>query len=262
MLVYVINLDRQPGRMARMAEQLTDIAFERVPAVDGRTLRAPACTPEQMASGSKELTPNETALTLSHKEAWRRLTASGQEWGCVLEDDVILSPDFRGFMASADWLPAGASIVKLETFGRRKRFLGPQITVFQGRALQPLLSTHLGTGGYAISRKAAEMLLGRTLPASRPIDNILFEDLLEDKTLRIYQMAPALCIQASEISGEEALPPELKTTIQSLKIKPRLSVGKKVLRELKRPFLSLARRAGFIVSGKFATGNYVKVGYR
>jgi glycosyl transferase, family 25 len=248
--------------MDRMTAQLSGVAFERVPAVDGRNLPVPGCGPEQMAPSSTELTPNEIALTLSHKEAWRRLAASGQEWGCVLEDDATLSPDFSGFMACRDWLPAGASIVKIEKFGRRKLFLGWQKTVFQERSLQPLLSAHLGTAGYAISRGAADLLLSRTLPASRPIDNILFEDLLEDKELKIFQLVPALCIQASEISGEKSLPSELQTTIQSLKKKRLLSAREKALRELKRPFLSLARGAGFVVSGKLAAGNFVKVGYR
>ena len=35
MKVYVINLDRHPERLAHMREQLSDVGFERVAAVDG-----------------------------------------------------------------------------------------------------------------------------------------------------------------------------------------------------------------------------------
>ncbi|MBZ9683283.1 hypothetical protein LB531_21735 [Mesorhizobium sp. CO1-1-2] len=37
---YIINLDRSPARMQRMADRLSSIGadFERVPAVDGRLL--------------------------------------------------------------------------------------------------------------------------------------------------------------------------------------------------------------------------------
>ena len=35
MKVYVINLDRHPDRLAHMREQLAEITFERVGAVDG-----------------------------------------------------------------------------------------------------------------------------------------------------------------------------------------------------------------------------------
>jgi GR25 family glycosyltransferase involved in LPS biosynthesis len=38
MLTYVINLDRQPERMARMARLLDGVSFERVSALEGRTL--------------------------------------------------------------------------------------------------------------------------------------------------------------------------------------------------------------------------------
>ena len=38
----------------------------------------------------EEVTRYELAVTLSHKEVWRRLVESGDEWCCVLEDDVLL----------------------------------------------------------------------------------------------------------------------------------------------------------------------------
>jgi glycosyl transferase family 25 len=84
------------------------------------------------------------------------------------------------------------------------------------------------------------MLLARTEVLSRPIDHILFEDLLLEKQFKIYQLVPALCIQESRISGASSLPPELQSTIQSKK--RRLPRRQRALRELKRPFAALGMR--------------------
>jgi glycosyl transferase family 25 len=105
----------------------------------GRAGEVPRC-PE-------ELTRYELALGLSRRETWCRFLLEGSAFCCVLEDDVILSPDFPAFMEAEDWLPAGASIIKIEALTRRKLLLGRQECAFMGRALRPLMSNHLGTAG-------------------------------------------------------------------------------------------------------------------
>jgi glycosyl transferase family 25 len=262
MLTYVINLDRQPARMARMAEQLAGVAFERVPAVEGRELPGPERRLGEVPRTPEEITRYELAVTLSHKEAWRRFLESGAAWCCVLEDDVCLSPDFPEFMQGTDWLPGDASIVKIEMCGQRKRLLGEKKAVFMGRALMPLLSTHLGAAGYIIGRAAAKAILGRIAVVSRPIDHVLFEDLLCDKAFGIYQMVPALCTQERQITSADALSPDLQSTIQSKKRKSRLSLRQKAVREFKRPFVAVADAAAFVLSGGFAKGSFRHVGYR
>ena len=61
MKVYVINLDRHSDRLAHMRQQLGDIAFARVAAVDGS--KSPETT--------KGLTRFELACLKSHRNAWR-----------------------------------------------------------------------------------------------------------------------------------------------------------------------------------------------
>ncbi len=160
MLTYVINLDRQPARMARMAAQLGGVAFERVPAVEGRDLDGLERRAGEVPVCAEELTRYERALVLGHKLVWQRLLESGAPACCVLEDDVLLSPDFPGFMRDAGWVPSGATIVKIEAASRRKVFLGPERIRHEERALLPLLSAHLGTAGYIISSDAARSSSG------------------------------------------------------------------------------------------------------
>ncbi len=261
MLTYVINLDRQPARMERMVRLLEGVAFERVPAVEGRNLEGPERRAGEVPSRPEELTRYERAIALSHREVWQRLMDSGASHCCVLEDDAILSPDFPAFVGSEDWLPADAGIVKIEALGQRKILLGRQKYSCNGRFLQALLSTHLGAAAYVVSREAAAMLLERTRELSRPVDHILFEDLLSGKLCKIYQLVPALCIQEREVRNECAPFPELQSTIQSGKRKSRLSLSQRVSRELKRPFVSFAKAMAYVFSGRIVTAGFSKVRY-
>ncbi|MGO9460148.1 MAG: glycosyltransferase family 25 protein [Rhodomicrobium sp.] len=261
MLTYVINLDRQPARMERMAQQLGGVAFERVPAVEGRGLEGLERRAGEVPRRPEELTRYERAVGLSHREVWQRLIESGASHCCVLEDDVILSPEFPAFVGARDWLPANAGIVKIEALGRRKILLGRQKYACKGRVLQALLSSHLGTGAYIVSREAAAMLLERTRVFCRPLDHIMFEDLLCENLCKIYQMVPALCIQERKAQGASALSSELQSTVQSGKRKSRLSGRQRALRELRRPFVSLVNTAAYVLSGRIATAAFKNVQY-
>ncbi|MGO9171467.1 MAG: hypothetical protein ACLP7P_05835 [Rhodomicrobium sp.] len=71
-------------------------------------------------------------------------------------------------------------------------------------------SSHPGAAGYIIGRDAAAMLLSQTEVLSRPIDHILFEDLLLEEQFKIYQLIPALCIQ-EQLNGAPGLQRRLRS---------------------------------------------------
>ena len=62
MKVYVLNLDRQPERLAHMRAQLSDVPFERIAAIEGAN----------DAPSAKGLTRFELACLASHRAAWRQ----------------------------------------------------------------------------------------------------------------------------------------------------------------------------------------------
>ncbi len=259
MLIYVINLDRQPARMAKMAAQLAGMDFERVPAVEGRHLNGVERRIGEVPTRAEEMTRYELAVTLSHREVWRRFLSAGSPFCCVLEDDVMLSPHFPVFIKAGDWLPAGATIVKIEACTRRKLLLGRKKNAFKDRFLYPLLSVHLGSAGYIIARDAAARLVSQTEAIARPIDHILFEDLLFDTSFKVYQLVPALCIQ-QRLDAATGPSPELQSTIQGKK--RRLPRRERIFREIRRPFASLGKAAAFVLSGKIAAGSFQRVTYR
>lgn len=95
-LRLVINLDRSPERLRSISQQLVaqDLHFERLPAVDGRKLaqeelsrlEAPYDAPEKFVF-RKALWPNEIAC--------------------------FLSPRFKLFATSSEWIPEGVRVIQL-----------------------------------------------------------------------------------------------------------------------------------------------------
>lgn len=239
MRVYVINLDRQPERMERMSRLMGGLEFERVPAVDGKDLPGPERRLKDVPTRPEEVTRFERAVALSHREAWRRVVCSGAALACILEDDVVLSSAFARFVSDGSWVPADADLVKIEAFSKRRLLMGPHEQLCEGRSLCRLLSNNLGTAGYVMSAKGAEKLLSRTEILSRPLDHILFEDLLQEDGYQIYQLYPALCVQESRVGNPLGLS-QFTSSVQGSG-QSRLTLKEKMTREVKRPFLTSRR---------------------
>jgi glycosyl transferase family 25 len=198
MKAYCINLDRRPDRLAHMTALLDRhlVPFERVAAVDGqdRQVSAAAALCGVGLSGHR-MSPAAFACFQSHREVWRRLTASGAAHAMVLEDDLVIAPGFDAYLAP-DWVPADADLVKLETYEvRLHRQAGPGLPA-KGRRLHRLRSRHAGTGCYVISRAAAVRLLAATETVRDPIDETLFSETSPlFAGLVIYQMVPSPVMQ-------------------------------------------------------------------
>ena len=183
MKIYVINLDRHPDRLAHMRNQLGDVEFERVAAIDG------ARTPEIAG-----LTRFEVACLESHRGAWRLFLKRPDEYACFLEDDVHLWPDFRALVGAGDWIPTDAHSVKLDTYLQKVK-LGGRQAMFRGREVARLYSRHESSAAYILSRKGAERYLELTARPVLPADYSLFPKSPRRLGLRVYQLIPAVAVQ-------------------------------------------------------------------
>ncbi|WP_380223711.1 glycosyltransferase family 25 protein [Kaistia terrae] len=225
----MINLDRSPDRLAMFREQAEklDIAFERLAAIDAATIR------EQRG----RMTVGEIACFESHRLAWTRLVESGEPWLAVFEDDVILAPPIAPLLRSHDWIPTGVDLVKAETFEASTKVSPTGIPV-EGTVLHRLLTTHCGTAGYMVSRKAAADLLMRTEQYMRPVDIAMFDPEQDScRHLNIVQMIPALCIQERFLADRKQSLPQHADLIARSEVfdpPPRLHGAAKYGREAKR----------------------------
>lgn len=206
MRVVVINLDRSPDRLAmfrKQAERL-GIGFERLPAVDGKTIR--------VKRGA--LTPSEIACFESHRLAWKSLVDSGEPWLAVFEDDVILAPPIAEFLSDPKRFPANADLIKLET-SASKIVISRRGVRFRSYSLHRMLSIHWGSAGYIVSRRAAIRLLERTAHYILSVDDVIFDpEGASTRDIRILQAVPALCIQEQALAQVEKRPLLLESLIE------------------------------------------------
>ncbi len=91
MKAYCINLDRRIDRLEYMTQQFIahGMTVERVTAVDGSLpeVAAAVATAKPMMSG-EPISVGAYGCFQSHREAWRRIVASGEAHGLVMEDDL------------------------------------------------------------------------------------------------------------------------------------------------------------------------------
>lgn len=257
MKVYFINLERAVERRKHMEEQALRLGIDsvRIEAVDGQRLSPSECARVCPSIGrTHQLAPVEVACFLSHRKVWLQIADGSESHGLVLEDDLLLSSDFRDFTMSQDWIPGACGIIKIETIARPILLTPPKFDAGKGRLLWHMASANMGGGGYILSRLIAKYLLENTLTFSDPVDCVLFDpQSFVWQNTGAYQMVPALCVQqirsksifldanaaASQMDGQRG-------TIKRRGLA-------KIWTELTRPFLQLIM-AVILKSRAFFTG--------
>lgn len=216
MKVYVINLDRRTDRMEHMLAECSSrgIQFERIAAVDGED--------PEVAEAASHCPAGRTGLPIhqmqyacfeSHRRCWQALLAAGTEYALILEDDVSLSRSIGSFLRT-DWIPSGADVIKLETYEVRVHIERGDCHLVNDRAVARLRSSHLGCGGYIVSRGAAADLVKKSSVVSEPVDRFMFDaryGIFEQ--LCVYQVIPALVLQGSGKHGGGAAGSWAETSI-------------------------------------------------
>lgn len=197
---YLINLDRSQDRLEFMASEFErhGILFELVSAVDGRQLSD--VERKSLASLSERwpapLSPVEIGCFLSHRRCLERIATGEDEFAVIFEDDVRLSQGAARLLSTSDWIPDDADIVKIESHGAQV-LISRTVKLEGPYSIARLLSRHLLSAGYIISRKAAQRLLPLMEKTPAPLDHFLFDpDDGPFSNMIVYQCSPAICRQA------------------------------------------------------------------
>jgi glycosyl transferase, family 25 len=255
MKLFLINLDRRSDRLRHMTEILDGLGlpFTRISAVDGMQL--PMGEVQRWGS----LPPGATACFLSHRECWKRVIHEALPYAIVLEDDLHLAPDAASLLCNGDWVPKEADVVKLETRVCRTRVDKAVAAAISGRSLHRLRSSHMGTGGYVVTRKGAERLLALSERLEAPVDHFMFNSGLPSAaSLTTFQLVPAVCVQDSYI-GQPSMVLGIESDLLDERGPTKLRGIGKFWRELKRPFVQFS---GFVlrtVSGLLTDKKWVFV---
>ncbi|MDM7852774.1 glycosyltransferase family 25 protein [Pseudochrobactrum kiredjianiae] len=236
MKCYLINLDRSKDRLAQMDVEFgrLGLSFTRVAAVDGRLLsqgELDAVT-APVRRWEIPMPPGEIGCFLSHKKCLEIIAQGEDDYAAVFEDDIVLSGQAQKILSDSDWIPADADLIKIETFnsvillGESKKIQGTDCKYAR------LLSKHLCTGGYIVSRSAAKRMLQFMQQISVPVDNLMFDPQYEMfSSLNIYQIYPAICKQ---MGFESLIEADRKTLRKQYKHRP--SFPGLVVREIVRSY--------------------------
>lgn len=254
MKCYLINLDRSAERLALMAETFSQLGldFVRIPAVDGRQIDQAELNSCVAGEGRfYRLGSGEIGCFLSHRKFWEIVATGEDDYAIVFEDDVHLSQVAKEVLSQADWIPAGADIVKLETTLIRTLVDRTSDHRVADRRIVRLRGSHQGTAGYIVSRNGARKLLSMSETFADPVDQFMFNsELPAFKELTIYQMEPALCAQDWAVDKEKSVPAlgSLLKEERPLHLLQRKGTAMtKLKREITRPFERLGAILGAIL---------------
>lgn len=230
--IYVINLDREPGRWSKMEQELSHILdssgaellshTERHVAVDGNEFLQeppkdveidpfytlgdqlfvepqPSTLPTRLELNTPiRMSRAEIAVARSHISVWRQIAASNHEYGLILEDDVWFHSGFARYMDQAwdDVVPEydmkGRFDVLYVSYLEVKH--GAPKTILSSNVFRPMRGLwHLS--GYVLSREGASKLL-RLLPCRGPIDLWLNHQF---KALNVLAIKQSLISQRRDI---------------------------------------------------------------
>lgn len=204
--IYVINLEREPGRWHRMKRELSRILdwsgveilslTHRYVAIDGKdflnepvknaevnpfyTLNdqlfvepQPLVLPSRLELNAPiRMSRAENAVAQSHINVWKRIVAEKHEFVLILEDDIWFRLQFASYMDRA-WREIMAENRGEKSFD----VLYLSYLEVKNGAPKSYLSDHIfkplrgiwHLSGYVLSRKGAEKLLG-LLPCRGPVD--------------------------------------------------------------------------------------------
>lgn len=152
------------------------------------------------------LTPGELACMMSHIAIWKKAIDENIPYVTIFEDDVYLGEDAHKLLSQADWIRPEWNIIKIETvlkkiISARNSFEIPGTR----RKLSQLKSKHLGTGGYILSLKGAQIFFDYVHSTNlRPLDELIFEEFIFKYSEPVFQIKPALCIQEIILAGPGA----------------------------------------------------------
>lgn len=177
-ITLLVNLKRSPDRLQKIKSELENqnIDFERIEAIDSNNLSQSAfviCDTPNIEYPYR-IKAGELACFLSHRMCWEKLIKSEKEWGLIIEDHCVLSPKACNYLRSTDWIPKECEIIQF-VFTQKPVSYRKEITLPDGNSLLNIAYTSpIGTSGYFISRRAAEIALQNSNRILSPIDNYLF----------------------------------------------------------------------------------------
>lgn len=193
MKIFIINLRRNFERKQFMQKQLentNNICYEFVEAIDGQSLdmrwKNKICKSNfynQITGNVGFSSPNEIACFASHYTCWEKCLLLNEPC-IILEDDVLLLPEFINSIENLEYLAGKLNYVRLMVLEkqRTKQIISDSLWLYT--------NFPCGTQGYVITPKAAKKFIKYAAKFHSPVDMYLDRWYLHG--LRAYCVNPEL----------------------------------------------------------------------
>lgn len=167
------------------------------------------------------LTSGEKGCLLSHLFLYQKCINENLPYITIFEDDVILGTNAKQFFVKDQWLKErfdlnNPIIVRFETFLTEVETRKAKVESYLDHEFRVLTSEHWGTAGYLISQAAAKYILNLCASMREnnivPIDQLIFNKLLNQSNITVYQLSPAIVIQEMQLKQETSI---LKSSIEN-----------------------------------------------
>ena len=188
MNVYVINMDRDEGRLLVVGSRLRDLG---VPYIRSCAIDAKELHPQELNAAvnrfrswcalGRPIRRGEIGCAMSHYAIYKQIS----EPACVLEDDVILADEFPNVLDKVgEWIdPIKPQVVLLSNHSK-------DVQVSAG--VFPA-SSDMYAEGYVITPAAAQALLAANRPMQRPCDH--WGVWAKRGIIELYHAFPTVCSQ-------------------------------------------------------------------
>lgn len=172
--IWLINLDRDTGRLARMQRQLDamGLGYTRFAAIDGRAqadeLAARVDATAYARNMGQAVSAGHMGCYASHVAVWEQVAQAAQPVALILEDDVVFHDDF---LDSLDAALAGAAAWDTLRFNCI-RAKWPVCQGYLGRyRLNAYIGPFTGNATYLVKRDVAGRLAAGFWPQTRAHDH-------------------------------------------------------------------------------------------
>lgn len=215
---------------------LLGMEVERIPAVNGydrnNIISAPVASYSFLPDG-------EVGCFESHRKAWKRIVDEDLPGAFVLEDDVVVSSDFKNL--NIEKLPLNrVDIIKLDTCTWPASYGDVVARTPENREFRQLLGSETSAGCYFVTQAGARKLLAGTRNYFEPVDTMMFN--MESKLfyqVSILKILPAAAAQLRFIKKNEDLGAEVRFSMQE---KRRVGIDPRNKRSVYRSLKLYGRR--------------------
>lgn len=177
--IFIISLPECVDRQKYVGAQLKrlGLSYEILDAVDGRGFDVgahPAYDKKRRLFYGRDLTGGELGCTLSHRKAMEEIIARDLPYGIILEDDVLLTDDFKNVVEALLNAHYPWEVVRFLGKDKIKQMKKRELEdLGDGYTLSRLATAPGGTYAYIVTQKAAKRLVAKMQKNMIPVDALI-----------------------------------------------------------------------------------------